>query len=600
MSGLNLHIVNHDDRNYIVRSTFNASVVSFILCSLTATIGSLIDGIIIGQFLNEESLAAFGLVSPIILVFTLIGSIIAAGSRNQFIMRLGKGDMDGARSVFSLSILAGIGLSALLMLAVFIFSNPICVALGAKDHAAILLGKTRGYLLGIAIGLPAMNAHRILSGYMNIDNDRRITVISTFVMTAVDIVLDIVAVRMGSGTFGMGLATSLSYYAALITVLTHFRRKNSLLHFSVSAIRWGDAAGMFSKGMPVGVGRASNTVRSVTLNRMLAVSATAGAIAAYSVHRQADAFLNPVIFGISDVVITLTGIMMGEENRPMFRRLTWKTIHMILTTVLTIAVVFWFAAPFFAALFIKGDPEALQYGIRAARCYAVGMPLYALNVAFSSYLEGRGNIKIVMFFNFLKEAGWLILGALMLFPAFGADAVWYAFPLAQIFQLMTIVLYTMVENRVKKLRPADLIEWFLALPEDFDVPEKDRIDQTITSHDEVIALSKAAWDFCDQHGCDGRRKYIISLAVEEFATNTVMTGFLPGHHNIIDMRILKKGDDYIVRIRDNCAIFDPVKQLQLYDHNVPAHHMGLRLAIETASSVQYTTILKLNNLVIRV
>lgn len=197
MSGLNLHIVNHDVRNYIVRSTFNASVVSFILCSLTATIGSLIDGIIIGQFLNEESLAAFGLVSPIILVFTLIGSIIAAGSRNQFIMRLGKGDMDGARSVFSLSILAGIGLSALLMLAVFIFSNPICVALGAKDHAAVLLGKTRGYLLGIAIGLPAMNAHRILSGYMNIDNDRRITVISTFVMTAVDIVLDIVAVRMG-------------------------------------------------------------------------------------------------------------------------------------------------------------------------------------------------------------------------------------------------------------------------------------------------------------------------------------------------------------------------------------------------------------------
>lgn len=405
MPGFNLHIVNHDDRNYIVRSTFNASVVSFILCSLTATMGSMIDGIIISQFLNEESLAAFGLVGPIILFFTLIGSIIAAGARNQFIMRIGKGDLDGARSVFSLSIVVGLALSVLLMLVVFIFPNQICVSLGATGNAAVLLEKARRYLLGVAIGLPAVNVFRILSGYMNIDNDRRITVIATVVMTVVDVALDVLVVYLGGGTFGMGLATSLSYFAALITVLTHFRRKNTLLHFSLSAIRWGDAAGMFSKGMPVGVGRASNSVRSVTLNRILAVSASAGCIAAYSVHRQVDAFLNPVIFGIGDVVVTLTGIMMSEENRPMFRQLTWKTIHMILTTVLTMAVVFWFAAPFFAALFIKGDPEALQYGIRAARFYAVGMPLYAFNVAFSSYLEGRGNIKSVMPINFLKEGG---------------------------------------------------------------------------------------------------------------------------------------------------------------------------------------------------
>ena len=130
--------------------------------------------------------------------------------------------------------------------------------------------------------------------------------------------------------------------------------------------------------------------------------------------------------------------------------------------------------------------------------------------------------------------------------------------------------------------------------------EEDRIDRTISSHDEVIALSRAAWDFCEAHGCDARRRYAISLAVEEMATNTVMTGFRPHQHNTIDMRILKKGDEYIVRIRDDCMIFDPVKQLQLYDRNIPEHHIGLRLAIGSAKDVQYTTMLKLNNLVIRV
>ena len=110
------------------------------------------------------------------------------------------------------------------------------------------------------------------------------------------------------------------------------------------------------------------------------------------------------------------------------------------------------------------------------------------------------------------------------------------------------------------MRPRDFWDWLLALPADFDVPEADRIDRTISNHDEVILLSKAAWQFCDDHGCDGRRKHAISLAVEEMATNTVLTGFRPGHHNTIDMRI----------------------------------------AIGSARDVQYTTILRLNNLVIRV
>ena len=89
-------------------------------------------------------------------------------------------------------------------------------------------------------------------------------------------------------------------------------------------------------------------------------------------------------------------------------------------------------------------------------------------------------------------------------------------------------------------------------------------------------------------------------AVEELATNTLQNGFRPGKHNTIDMRILKQGDDYILRMRDDFEIFDPVRQLMLYDQNVPMHHMGLRMAIASARDVQYTTILDLNNLLLRV
>ena len=166
--------------------------------------------------------------------------------------------------------------------------------------------------------------------------------------------------------------------------------------------------------------------------------------------------------------------------------------------------------------------------------------------------------------------------------------------------ILLIVAIIVAQNRRLRLKPTNFWKWFMALPADFDVPKADRIDRTITSHEQVIELYHAARDFCTEHGCDERRKYFISLAVEELATNTVQTRFRPGKNNTIDMRILKRGDDYIVRLRDDCEIFDPVKQLQLYDKNVPLHHMGLRMAIESAREVRYTSVLKLNTLVLTV
>lgn len=70
------------------------------------------------------------------------------------------------------------------------------------------------------------------------------------------------------------------------------------------------------------------------------------------------------------------------------------------------------------------------------------------------------------------------------------------------------------------------------------------------------------------------------------------------HH--IDVRILKKKEDYIVRIRDDCAFFDPIERLQLYSERDPLHHVGLRMISKTAKSIQYTCVLKLNILVVRI
>ena len=67
----------------IIRNTFYIQLTAFILLSLSSSVGSMIDGVVIGQFLGVDSIAAFGIINPLMIAFSIIGAVIVAGARPQ-------------------------------------------------------------------------------------------------------------------------------------------------------------------------------------------------------------------------------------------------------------------------------------------------------------------------------------------------------------------------------------------------------------------------------------------------------------------------------------------------------------------------------------
>lgn len=586
----------------ILRKTFFAQLFAYVISSLACCVGTLVDGIIIGQCLGTDSIAAFGIISPLMIAFSLGGAVVSSGARNRFARLMGGGELRQAQAVFSLSCVLAVGIGTAMMLPCLAFAAPISRFLGASGNAAHLLEKAQAYLVGIAVGLPAMNAMRILSAFMPIDNDRNLPIIASVVLTVTDVIFDLLAAFVLHGdTFEMGLATSLSYYAACAALLLHFRKKNILLRFSLRGLPWRETGGILYQGLPVGVGRLGNTVRSGFMNRLLAAVAFPAAIAAYSVQRQADSFVIAVIIGMADTAAMLAGILAGEENRPMLRKLLRTVTWANLTLTLGVAALVWLLAPQFSALYIRNNPTALRYSIRAVRCYALGMPLYGISISYFNYFQGIGRSGLSTLSSFLSECGFLVLLAWLLSFRCGADAVWYAFPATQLLMLVYYAVVVAVQSRRLKLGGTPLRERLLLLPRNFDAAEGDRLDVCCTTMEEVNSLSQRVWDFCDAHGCDPKRRCLMSLTVEEMAGNVIAHGFTKDkRRHSMEVRILKKGDEYIVRIRDDCVYFDPLKRLQLYSPEDPMHHVGLRMIIGLARETRYTCILKLNNLVVRV
>lgn len=585
----------------IIRNTFYIQLLAFIMLSLSSSVGSMVDGIVIGQFLGVDSIAAFGIINPLMIAFSIIGAVVSAGARNRFTSLLGAGKTEQARQVFSLACALSTGFAAALMLFLIIFSGPVTSALGASRNTAGLLPLARDYLIGISFGLPAMNLVRVLNGFMPLDNDRNLPVISSIFLTVSDIVMDLAAVLFFHGnTLEMGIATSISYYVALAVLLTHFRKKDIFLRFQFRRLPWKETAAILGRGMPSGVCRLGNTLRCIFMNRMLALIASSAAIAAYSVHRQADSFFNPVTIGMADTVALLAGILVGEEDRPMMKRLLFTSVQATLVITAGIAALIWLFAPGFASLYIKDNPEALRLAVTAVRCYAIGMPLNGLNLIYLNYFQGIGKSLLASVSGFICESDLLILSAAAMMPLLGAEAVWWAFPVSQFLVMCYYGVVVAMESRGIKIHREGLFNRVLLLPDTFDVPDRNKLDVTITGMEDVMQLTDKVWDFCELHSCDSNIKTKLVLSVEEMAGNVIHHGFADGKAHCIEVRILKKGDGYYARFRDDCLIFDPIRQIKLLSDEDPTHHIGLRMISAIAKDIQYTCVLKLNNILVKI
>ena len=83
----------------VVRSVYRSFVLISILTALTATLGMLIDNIIVGRFLGTNALGAMGVVSPISLIFSAVSNICSGGGTAQAAQALGRGDKKSVANI---------------------------------------------------------------------------------------------------------------------------------------------------------------------------------------------------------------------------------------------------------------------------------------------------------------------------------------------------------------------------------------------------------------------------------------------------------------------------------------------------------------------
>ena len=571
----------------LVRKMFTAQSLS----ALTVSVCLLIDNIMIGRHLGSDALAANSLASPILLILAATSSLLSTGAQVACSRSLGKGSQEETNVAYSTALTVSVVFSVVFAAVIILLRVPLARLMGAKT---LLVSDTGDYMAGFAIGAPASMMALILIPFLQIAGQSGLLIAAVLSMTVADVALDLLNVFVfKGGMFGMGLASSLSYYIAVFIAGWYFLSKKCVFRFSFSRVKLSKLREFLAGGTPAMVGMVPSVLLVFIMNHILLGTGSNGKmlVAVYAIITTIGNASNCVSTGTAGVSLTLSGIFYNEEDRTGLRRFFSAIACTAAAAGMAVMILLLIFAPSIVRLFISRDTQTIDMNtaVMALRLFSIGLIPCCLNNMFRSCYQGTERVRLMDIISLTENLVLPVAVALVMRSVIGESGVWLYFCLGEFLALIGIVAYVCVRKRGIPRCADD----YMLLRKNFGVPPEDLFEADARTVGDVMAASRSAEDFCRSHGGSSRLCAHIALCVEEMGTNIVTHGFAENKKNTLSVRLQYKDARWTLRFRDDCTAFDPVSHVS---EKIGSESVGIRLAMRMADEARYTYSLNLNNL----
>lgn len=585
--------------NKIIRRLFHKSELSWGVSDFSKAIGPIIDLVFVSHFIGVDGVTVLGFMSPLIMFFELIGSAVANGARNKVSSMIGAGKLDDANRVFSDSLIMSGGLSVLLSLLAFFFCSGLAFALGARDPG--IAGMTKQYLLGYLLGFPFYTLTRVITPFLQIEGQYKRVNTTSIMTTVIDIAADaFVVFVLHGGMLEIGLATSLGYIVPFFVSAAYYAGRNSASVFRLRFKGFSPklCAEIFRLGAPMGVTKGSKSLGGLIINNLLTTFNMPYLVAAHGVFAQITVFLRAAWYAPADTLMAFAGVFAGEEDRhsiKLVQRLS--LIHALIMTSIITVLLFLYCDPL-AAFFLNSDnPEALELAKQCIRVSCLSLPFHTIVYNFNNYLMGIKRLRFANIYSFLIECGNLIPVTLLMLRVIGYEGAWIS-KVVNMAGLSLIAVFYILMNKGGKT----FSDKMLLMPEGFGTTPENEIAVIASSTQEIEELSKIALAFAMEHGAGKKRAKTYGLITEELAVFLAEHGFKDGKEHHINMRLVAKDDELIIRMRDDCKPLNLKDYYQLLNDSQGKEEekVNLSIILKMAKDVKYTATFGANNLILRV
>ncbi len=397
-----------------------------------------VDGIIVGNFVSEDALAAVGTCSPLTMLFIAIAVGMSNGAAVVISQLFGARRIEEMKRSIATSLILlfwmGVAFSVLgCVLAKWMLNT----VLGVQDY---LLADAVLYFRVYAIGLLFQFVYNIVAAVLRSLGDSRATLYFLLISSVCNVVLDLVAVLvLHWGVMGAALATVVSQLVSAAASIYYLFQRYPDLRFAKGEFRFDGEKGVLimKMGIPSTLQQCVASLGHVAIQRVInAFDITAG----YTAAMRIESFILIPIQGFFMGMATFTGQNLGAGKLDRIYRALRHTMAMSMIVVAGVIAIIFPLAPQLVALFgVTGASAAIA--AHYLRFIVFAFAVFCIYFCVNGVLQGAGDVGFCAFNTFSGLAMKVIFVYIAAFlTPIGMRAIWWGSLASWVYSLTLAVL----------------------------------------------------------------------------------------------------------------------------------------------------------------
>ena len=294
------------------------------------------DGLFISRFVGKSALAGINILNPIHFFQFSLNNLFAVGAPNLSSRKMGQGDQQEAKRIFSRIVIVALLIGGLFALGLNIFAYPLLNLLGADEelakHAIISLRTVFAFT-------PITLTNAVFNNYYSTAGKPSMGLICSIVNGTVNIGLDVLLVVVKQmGVFGACLATiSGDAVVFIIGLVFYFNRSHEIHFVNPEGKYFSTAVASCQNGLPQFINTVSLSISSLVMNYQLLRYVGNDGIAANSIVADLLRILTSLFFGYTLCVGPIISYNYGAKKPHRLRTLLkqnaaiWGMCSVVLT-----------------------------------------------------------------------------------------------------------------------------------------------------------------------------------------------------------------------------------------------------------------------------
>jgi len=399
-----------------------------------------VDGIVVGNFVSQNALAATGTAGTLAFIFLAFAIGFGNGSGIMIAQLFGAKQMQELKSAVSTALILLVSLGAFFSLVGCVFARGLLHGL-MNVRAGEVLDLAVRYFAIYSLGFILQFVYNAVAAILRAVGDSKATLYFLLVSSAINLVLDLLfVVTFHWGVAGAAVATVLSQVGSASVSLVYMFKKYPMFRFAKGEFVF-DRSKCFlclRLGVPNTIQQSIVSFGNVFIQRLVNSFGEA-AMAAFTVGVRMEGYLFVPAVGLSVGVSNFTAQNVGAGDFERVKRGSRASVVIVLIIAFTLELLSYiFAAPISALFGVEGEAYALS--ISYVRFLAFFFWMFAVYICFSGLLQGAGDVFFAMLGSLISLAIRVVVSYMMVY-AFGVDfsAIWKAMPVGWVFCLAMVL-----------------------------------------------------------------------------------------------------------------------------------------------------------------